>query len=313
MKHFVIEYSKRINEILHSYLISTWFYKHQIFGVSELCTAILINYDNQEKDEFEVFDNTDWDRFLKRMSRIKPDWIHFKRDIMESLAEQPHKVIGGWEGRTIYFIKAGRNPKFWTKDRAEIDTKNLLTATAAIQGPLIYEETLQIDQSIPVGREHFKQYEDFVRVTINYLFIKHLGEAKPQVRTEPGNESTEIRDLICQNRANKGFWKDLKDKYLCSEILIDAKNKEEISREDVRQIYCYLKPAIGLWGFIICRSKPSETIQAFNRTLFKNFSQKRGVLIISDNDLKKMIEIKMHGQEPSDYLHDKLSEFIRSI
>lgn len=298
---------------MHRYLISTWFYKHQIYEVPGLCTALLINYDNQEHDEFEVFSDTEWESFLERMSRVKPDWVPFKREIMEGLAKQPHKVMGGWEGRTIYFIKGGSKPEFWTTERAEIDTITLLTASAEFQGTLLYEQAGRIDELVPVGREHYREYEDFVRVTINYLFIGHLGEAKPQVRTEPGNESTEIRDLICQNRANKDFWKDLKEKYSCSEILIDAKNKTKVSREDLRQVYCYLKPAIGLWGFIVCRSKPPEVIQAYNRTLFKNFVQKRGVLILSDNDLRRMIEIRMHGRDPSDYLHDRMSEFIRSI
>jgi hypothetical protein len=48
-------------------------------------------------------------------------------------------------------------------------------------------------------------------------------------------------------------------------------------------LYCYLKPALGFWGFIVCRSQPSDQIQAFNRTLFKNVSQQRGVLILCDD------------------------------
>ena len=88
----------------------------------------------------------------------------------------------------------------------------LFSASQQIIGPLLDFEAQKIKNLIPVGREYFRVYEDFVRVSINFLFSDHIGEAKPQDRTESGNEGLEIRDLICQNRSIQGVWKDLKDK-----------------------------------------------------------------------------------------------------
>ena len=56
-----------------------------------------------------------------------------------------------------------------------------------------------------------------------------------------------------------------------------------------------------------------KKIHDYNRTLYKNFSQRRGVLILSDIDLQRMVKIKINNHDPSDYLRDKMSEFIRSI
>jgi len=126
-------------------------------------------------------------------------------------------------------------------------------------------------------------------------------------------KGVEIRDLIFANNAQSGFWNDLKQKYGASEIVVDAKNKDDLTRDDLRQLYCYLKPALGFWGFIICRSEPSPTINAYNRALFRNFEQRRGLLILSDNDLRRMVQIKMGGQNPARYLQDRMSEFVRSI
>jgi hypothetical protein len=134
-----------------------------------------------------------------------------------------------------------------------------------------------------------------------------------QSRTQPEDEGIEIRDLIFANKAETGFWRSLRDKYSASEIVVDAKNKDEISRDDLRQLYCYLKPAIGFWGFIVCRSEPPSSIRAFNRTLFRNFNQQRGLLILSDDDLRRMVQMKMRGKRPSEYLQERMSEFIRSI
>lgn len=313
MTHFALEYAKHVNEILHTNLISTWFYKLEIYEVPDLCTALLITYNEQDTDQFDIFSPINWDGFLERMSRIKPDWLNFSQKNMQGFAEKPDKAMGGWEGRTIYFIRGGSNPEYWRPERAKQDVINLLLASAKIQGSILHEEANRIKDGILRGREHYRVYEDFVRVSINYLFNGSLGEAKAQDRTEPGNEGTEIRDLISQNFSETGFWKDLKDKYSCSEILFEAKNKDVISRDDIRQVYCYLKPAIGLWGFIVCRCEQPEKIHAYNRTLFKNFVQTRGVLILYDDNIRSMIELKMRGRDPSEYLRNKMSKFIRSI
>lgn len=139
------------------------------------------------------------------------------------------------------------------------------------------------------------------------------SRGQAQSRTQPEDEGVEIRDLIFANNAESGFWNDLKGKYAASEIVVDAKNKDELTRDDLRQLYCYLKPALGLWGFIVCRSEQSPTMNAFNRTLCRNFSQSRGLLILTDDDLRRMVQIKIRGQNPATYLQDRMSEFVRSI
>jgi hypothetical protein len=152
-----------------------------------------------------------------------------------------------------------------------------------------------------------------VRVIFNFLFRGELGEGRPQSRTEEEDEGVEIRDLLYSNNANSGFWKDLKDKYSASEIVVDAKNKDKLTRDDLRQLYCYLKPALGFWGFLVCRSEQPAWIRAFNRTLFRNFNQSRGLLILCDDDLRRMVQMKNRGQNPLAYLSERMSEFIRSI
>jgi hypothetical protein len=176
-----------------------------------------------------------------------------------------------------------------------------LTGSFTLWGEAIQYQIDHVGELIPVGQASFAAYERFVRILFNFLFLQHLGDGRPQVRTEPGNEGTEVRDLIYTNRSERGFWKDLKDKYACAEILVDAKNTDELKRDDLRQLYCYLKPALGLWGFIVCRSPQSGAIQAYNRTLFKNFTQSRGLMILSDEDLNRMVSMARRGNDASEY------------
>lgn len=178
---------------------------------------------------------------------------------------------------------------------------------------MIQWEAEHLKENIPTGIGHFRHYEHQVRVIWNFLFIGELGEGQVQSRTEPENEGVEIRDIVFANKASTGFWGDLKQKYSASEIVVDAKNTDNLTRDDLRQLYCYLKPALGFWGFIVCRSEPPNAIRAFNRTLYQNFSQARGVLILCDDDLRRMTQIANRGQSASTYLHQRMSEFVRSI
>lgn len=313
MEHFTQHYARAFSDYLHQFLISTWHYKLQIYEIAGLLTAILVNYDDQKADEYAFITNITCEDFLARMAKVKSDWIYFKRGNFEGLASQPHKTLLGWEGRTIYAIKGGNDPDRWTAQTAEKDAHQIIMASVVTQGRALQEEAKFVDKSIPVGKEHYRAYEDFVRISFNYLFNAHLGEAKAQVRTEAGNEAIEIRDLLAHNQATSGVFHDLKRKYSCSEILVDAKNKAESDRDDLRQIYCYLKPAIGLWGFIVCRKRPNPNIEAYNRTLFKNFAQSRGVLILTDDDIRTMISMKLRERDPSEHIASEYSRFLRSV
>jgi hypothetical protein len=312
MIHFIEAYADRVNDLLHD-CFGTAFFKQEIVEVPGLLAGVLITYDGIRDDAREQLGRMSWQKFLTRMSLIKPDWKDFDRKLMKQFMEEP-RLMGGWEGRTIFFLRGARYRDQWTPAKAESDVFTLMAGALPRWGHIIQTEVEHMRGTIPVGTEHFREYEHQVRVTWNFLFSREeLGQGQAQSRTEPENEGVEIRDIIFANRSDTGFWKDLKDKYSASEIVVDAKNKDCLTRDDLRQLYCYLKPALGFWGFIVCRSQPSATIQAFNRTLCKNFSQKRGVLILCDDDLRKMVRIANRGHKASEYLQERMTEFVRSI
>ncbi len=312
MPHFIDEYADQLNRMLHTVLNPTWCYKQEIVIVPGLITAIFITYDGVRDDSRDIREAS-WDDFVKRITAVDPDWDVNPEFMQEVESTKPAFGMGGWLRRTIHLIKAGQHPEYWTADNATEEATNLMMSTAIGWAQAIQAETEHLREIVPPGPEHFKSFEHIVRVVFNFLFIGELGEGKAQSRTEPEDEGVEIRDLIFANNAESGFWKDLKRKYAASEIVVDAKNKDEVTRDDLRQLYCYLKPALGFWGFIVCRSEPPAKITAFNRALCRNFSQLRGVLILSDDDLRRMVRIKMQGQNASTYLQDRMSEFVRSL
>lgn len=312
MPHFAEGYADRVNELLHR-AGGPRFFKQEIVEVPGVVTGLLVTYDGVHDDTREVRTGLTYPEFLDRMALIKADWKHFERGIFEALAAQPDKSIKGWEGRTIYFLRGGSSPERWSRQEATNDVIVSLLGAEVGLGPLIQSQVARSRDWLPTGRDHFREYEHFVRVVWNYLFRTHLGEGQGQCRTEPEVEAVEIRDLVFANQASSGFWKDLKEKYQASEIVVDAKNTDDITRDDLRQLYCYLKPALGYWGFIVCRSEPQPRIAAFNRTLYQNFRQERGVLILCDDDLRRMVDLAQYGNDPSAYLQTKMSKFIRSV
>ena len=154
--HFALEYANQVNAILHAYLWPTWFYKMEIYDVPEICTALLITYDGQRDDEFKIYKDVSWEEFLGRMKRVKPDWAHFSLDIMKEFAEDPKRTMVGWEGRTIYFIKSGKDLGYWTRDKAQEDALVLLSGGSRVWGDIIRHRVEHVKELIPVGHEHFR-------------------------------------------------------------------------------------------------------------------------------------------------------------
>ncbi len=204
MPHFLENYVERVNDILHDVLGGTLFYKQEIVEVPGLLAGVLVTYDDVRDDTREIHDQLSWEAFLDRMSAVKPDWKDFNRTLMEQLATMPEKVIGGWEGRTIYFIKGGRHPDQWTPSKASEDVPRLLASTWRLWGAIIREEVNHLREIVPVGQEYFREFERMVRVVFQFLFRDELGKGRAQSRTEPENDGVEIRDLLFPNIAEGG-------------------------------------------------------------------------------------------------------------
>ncbi len=311
MAHFASAFAERSNEILHVNLPSTLCYRHEILEVPGLVTGLFITYDGQHSDEFIVRTPVSWSEFLQRLCQTKAAWHDLQEATMRSAVEKPEKAFIGWEGRNIYIFRGGSVPEQWNPALADQWLAGVLSGSALLWGPIVKNEWDNLDEIVPLGKDGASAFEHHVRVAMNYLFGGSLTNGGYQCRTE--DDGVEIRDLIYRNAADSGFWRDLKDKYSCSEIIVEAKNKIEISRDDLRQVYCYLKPATGLFGLLISRGEVPAKIAAYNRQVFRNFAQQRFVLVMTRSDLQKMVAMKLRKLDPAEHLAYRMAEFIRSV
>ncbi len=292
---------------LHAAHPAEYFFEIEVLAVNSEWVGVFAKTDGVLDDSITVNLQMSADVFLKRINDLKPANQSFRYDVWKDL-ERDQRPILGYTKRQIYMIRGGFSPEMWTRDQAFQQLIFILSAMTTYLAPALRDEWLSLAQK----KWAWSAFEDLVRRTVNCLFTPQLGEARFQSRTEV-DLGEERRDVIMHNKADTGFWKDLKDKFKSSEILFEAKCKTELKRDDLRQTYCYLKESLGYWGFLVFRGSKDESALAYNRTLYRNFGGSRGVLILNHEDFRKMLEIKIRNDDPTDYLRNLFSKFNQEI
>lgn len=182
-----------------------------------------------------------------------------------------------------------------------IDEGELVSKTFDSQHELIREL-----KSLPTGDG--KAYERLVKRILEFCFHDEFSpfSIKEQVKTL--NEKR-IRDFIIDNRNSKmQFWKDLKWVRKVEKILIDAKNyKNPVDYREIADTLRYLKnKAFGKFIIIISR----RGIKDYEEVI-EDYSDKGQIaLFLSDDDLVKMVNLKIEGNSPTLLIEDRYYDFL---
>ena len=207
------------------------------------------------------------------MAIIKEDWKNFDRGNLEGLVAKPEKTIVGWESRTIYFLRGGSSPAsgpasgprrcntHCLRGRTRAAAAHSRTSSKPPRTGSPQAETTSVSTNTSCA---------WSGTTCSGITWGRAGAGQNRARAgRCGNSRPRVA-----NRANSGFWKDLKDKYKASEIVVDAKNTDNLTRDDLRQLYCYLKPALGYWGFTACRANHSQRSRPSTEHCFRTSDKK---------------------------------------
>ena len=182
-----------------------------------------------------------------------------------------------------------------------IDEEELTDKTLDGQHELIREL-----RRLPTGDG--KAYEGVVKRILEFCFHDEFSPfaIKEQVKTL--NEKR-IRDFIIDNRNSKmQFWKDLKWVRKVEKILFDAKNyKNPVEYREISDMLRYLKnEAFGNFIVIISR----HGIKDFEEVIEDYSDKKQVALFLSDDDLVKMINLKIEGESPTYLIEDRYYDFL---
>lgn len=183
-----------------------------------------------------------------------------------------------------------------------IDEEELAAKTTDGQHELIREL-----KKLPTGDG--KAYEDLVKRILEFCFHDEFRPfaVNEQVRTLNGKR---IRDFIIDNRNSKmQFWKDIKWIRKVEQILFDAKNyKDPVEYREISDTLRYLKnEAFGNFIIVISRCGVKDYLEAV-----EDYGDKKQVtLFLADDDLVKMINLKLAGESPTLLIEDRYYEFLK--
>lgn len=169
------------------------------------------------------------------------------------------------------------------------------------------EEKLLIDLSkIEPGKKDWVKYQKIVGIILENLFCPPLSKPIPELTDY---DKINRRDFIFPNYCYTGIWYHLRKTYKADFIVVDAKNfKTSISKTQVLQILNYLKyHGAGLFAIIVSRQELNNSCQLLLRE--KWILDKKMIVNLTDNDLKKMLYSKSIGEPPEELIKQKIEDF----
>ncbi len=211
-----------------------------------------------------------------------------------------HHNIEIWDREVISFM--------FQKEIEQIDNNLFKKYFSVRKSKMKLEEELLYElKNISAGREDWSKYQKHIEKILAYLFGEILDAPITELSDKYGLNR---RDFILRNYCESGFWKYLRDKYNADFIVIDAKNyKGKITKNQVLQITNYLKErGTGLFAIIISRNG-KENNSSYQTRREKWILEKKMLIILSDDDIEKMILAKVSSNQPEEIIKQRIEEF----
>ncbi|MDR7088598.1 restriction endonuclease [Cellvibrio fibrivorans] len=196
----------------------------------------------------------------------------------------------------------------------ENEFENLVMAQESIKSSL--NQSVQVDQrarelieslkKLDCGRAKWNDYENICIDILNYLFFPSFKVPKVQSRSEDGLDR---RDAVYPIGNGHAFWDELKrdshSRFAVAEFknLCEAPTQKEV--ESIQQ-YLFVK-AKRMFGILCCRHSPSQSALKAKRRAWIEFDKL--IVILSDDDMIDMLNMKGGGEDPAEVIDSQLEEF----
>lgn len=155
------------------------------------------------------------------------------------------------------------------------------------------------------GKESWREYEKLIEEIFSYLFVPPLRTPESQSRADDG---LEIRDLIFPNTTDTGFWKYVRTEYRGTYIVVEVKNKQGATKNDVIQISDYLRgKQLGLFGLLVSRGISQSALD--QRRKEYSTEPSKMIVLLDDDDVHEMILKKIKGDNPEDVIRDRIDKY----
>ncbi len=153
-------------------------------------------------------------------------------------------------------------------------------------------------------------YEDICNDIIKYLFGNEFSQFSTQHKTK---DNMFRMDLLCSLKGTTEFWRFIIQFFNTKFVVFEYKNytnKVEQNLIYVTEKYLF-SAALRNIAFIISRKGFDENAHKAALGVLKE--TRKFIVDITDKDLIEMIKMKEKGEEPSDYLLDKVENLLMSV
>ncbi len=159
----------------------------------------------------------------------------------------------------------------------------------------------------PAGTENSTQYEEICLDIVKYLFSASFTRILKQLETRDGLFRF---DTICSVKDNGGFWGLLQRHFNSHFIIFEYKNSSKpLQQNAVYTTEKYLFRAVSRnAAVLISRKGFSKNAQFAADGCLKEHGKL--LLSINDDELLKMIDLRDSGEDPADFLLEKLEDIL---
>lgn len=173
------------------------------------------------------------------------------------------------------------------------------------------QQLIEALDDVPLGARYSVDYEAACESILEFLFSPDLGSPKAQVFNSTRSYR---RDLIMKNGAETGFWTRMRERYQADYLIAEFKNvKSSVGNTSIWQLAGYMKEkGVGFFGMLIARNGVSRGTA--NPAILDQWIHANKMIVpISNEDLKRMIDMRDSGSDPTDYVDDLIDRIRCSV
>lgn len=172
------------------------------------------------------------------------------------------------------------------------------------------DELIRKLNELEPGRENFKEYENLCGEIITYLFKSEIIQGEKQKNTD---DNLYRYDLVARINPTTEFWKFIINEIQSRYIIFEFKNySKKINQGQILTTEKYLfNQALRKVAIIFSRKGGNESADKFIRGALRESG--KVILVLSDNDVKKMIRAKEKGDSPELLLFEKIDDLFMKL
>jgi hypothetical protein len=154
------------------------------------------------------------------------------------------------------------------------------------------------------------EYQRLIFEIFNFLFEPELIDGELEVRTIDG---TERRDIVYTNDSDQSFWTYLRDHHSSVLIMLETKNVDQVDFSHINQVATYLGDRMGYIGFIVTRKQGEINQSRKIYSIYNDSHPRKIILVISDQDIFQMLDMKNRGENPMRHLQKMYRIFLTKV